>query len=131
MQRKLKMRQMISLIHVSDHEDRIVIQNTTGSTLRWKIQPGQIVCEGPSAGWLCIDPMEGELKSWEHTLIIIRVEAANLEPGMYSAEIPIETNFGTEKLSLVMLIPFKSSEGINVRRSIISDACESKSLSII
>ena len=125
MQRKLKMRQMISLIHVSDHEDRIVIQNTRGSTLRWKIQPGQIVCEGPSAGWLCIDPMEGELKSWEHTLIIIRVEAATLEPGLYSAVIPIETNYGIEKISLEMLIPFESSEGINIRRITISAACES------
>jgi len=125
MQRKLKMGQMISLIHVSDHEDRIVIQNTRGSTLRWKIYPGQIVYEGFSTGWLRIDPMEGELKSWEHTLIIIRVEAVNLEPGLYNAVIPIETNYGIEKISLVMLIPYESSEGINVRRITISDAYES------
>jgi hypothetical protein len=122
---QMQMGHMIRLIHVSDHEDRIAIKNTNGSTLNWKIHPGQVVYEGPSTGWLRIDPMEGKLKSREHTLITIRVEAANLDPGLYSAVIPIGTNFGIKKISLVMLIPFESSEGSNVRRShIISDTYE-------
>jgi len=83
---------------------QIQIRNTGTGTLLWSI--GDIEYKGRGSGWLTFEPSTGSVAAGEEATVTATVDR-NAVPrfGLYRATVPITSNGGSKKITIVMWNP--------------------------
>ncbi len=87
-------------------EQAVTITNSGTGTVNWEI--GQAVYRPGAQGWItAISPISGSSEALEDDVVTIAVSRAGLNPGLYSATIPVESSSGGNKnINILILVPF-------------------------
>jgi hypothetical protein len=82
------------------------ITNSGTGTLNWNIDPEEF------PDWLNISPVAGDVQGAEVDTLTITVNRIGLEPGGYSAQIPVTSNGGNKMLEVTMQVPLRAIIGV-------------------